>query len=170
MLRYTSRFVFGAALLALAAATPAAAQSRVQVGQLDCHSPGSVSFVVGSVTDFECVFHPAVGHPHRYIATIRRFGVDLGMSGQVALTWLVFAPTTHVAYGALDGSYVGASAGASVGVGLAANALTGGYDSSIGLQPLSVSGGTGLNIAAGVAGMELRPEGPVYLGHRHHHT
>jgi hypothetical protein len=168
MLRYTSRFVFGAALLALAAATPAAAQSRVQVGQLECRSPGSVSFVVGSVTDFECIFHPAVGRPHRYIATIRRFGVDIGMSGQVFLNWLVFAPSTHVGYGALAGSYVGPSAGASVGVGLSANALGGGSDNSIGLQPISVGGGTGLNIAAGVAGMELRPEGPVYHHRRHY--
>jgi hypothetical protein len=169
MLRYTSRFVFGAALLALAAATPAAAQSRVQVGTLECRSPGSVSFVVGSVTDFECVFHPSIGRPHHYVATIRRFGVDLGMSNQVFLNWLVFAPSAHVGYGALAGDYVGPSAGASVGVGLSANALGGGSDNTIGLQPISVGGGTGLNIAAGVAGMQLRPEGPVYLGHHHHH-
>ena len=161
-------FMFVAVLFAFMASTftPEAAQASVQVGALECHGPGSVSFVVGSVNDFGCVFRSEGSHPERYVATIRRYGVDLGVSGNSLLTWLVFAPTRHVGYGALSGTYVGPSAGAAVGVGLSANALVGGSGDSFSLQPLSVGGGTGLNVAAGVAGLELRP---AYLPHRRHH-
>jgi hypothetical protein len=166
MLRNWPRFTSAVVFFALASAAPAAAQSRVQVGVLDCRGSGAVSFVVGSVNSFGCVFRPDGGPPERYVATIRRFGVDLGISGNSVLTWLVFAPTQQVGYGALSGTYVGASAGAAVGVGVTANALVGGSDNSFSLQPLSVSGGTGLNVAAGVAGLELRP---AYLPHLHRH-
>jgi hypothetical protein len=40
--------------------------------------------------------------------------------------------------------------------GVGANALVGGSNRSVALQPLSVSGQVGLNIAAGVAGLDLR--------------
>ncbi len=92
MFRFKVRFAFAAALFALAAATPAAAQTRAQVGVLECRGFGAVSFVVGSVNDFGCIFKPAAGRPQRYLATIRRFGVDLGVSGQSVLTWLLHAP------------------------------------------------------------------------------
>ena len=48
-LRSSCRFIFVSLLLALATIAPAAAQSRVQAGLLDCSGPGSVSFVVGSI-------------------------------------------------------------------------------------------------------------------------
>lgn len=166
MLRNWLRFTSAVVLFALAASAPAAAQSRVQAGVLECRSAGAVSFVVGSVNNFGCVFRPEGDHPQRYVATIRRYGVDLGVSGQSVLTWLVFAPSSAVGYGALSGVYVGASAGVAVGVGLTANALVGGSQNAFSLQPLSVAGGTGLNVAAGVAGLELRP---AYLPHRRRH-
>jgi len=168
MFRHRSRFAFAAALFTLAAATPAAAQSRVQVGVLECRGNGAVSFIIGSVNDFACVFRPGAGRPHRYLATIRRFGVDLGVSGQSVLTWLVFAPSQHVGYGALAGTYVGPSAGVAVGVGLSGNALVGGSNNTFGLQPVSIGGGTGLNVAAGIAGLELTPARPEHVHRRHH--
>jgi hypothetical protein len=170
MLRNWPRFTIAVVLFALSAAAPAAAQSRVQVGVLDCRGAGGVSFVVGSVNNLGCEFRPNGGYPQRYVATIRRYGVDLGISGNSVLTWLVFAPSRDVGYGVLSGTYVGASAGAAVGVGVTANALVGGSDNSFNLQPLSVAGGTGLNVAAGVAGLELRPAFlPPHHHHRHHH-
>ena len=51
----------------------------------------------------------------------------------------------------------GVTAGGAVGVGAGANALVGGSDRSIALQPISVEGLTGLNVAAGVASITLRP-------------
>jgi hypothetical protein len=166
MLRNWPRFTSAVVLFVLAAAAPAVAQSRVQVGVLECRGVGAVSFVVGSINNLGCVFRAEGGHPERYVATIRRYGVDLGVSGHSVLTWLVFAPSRQVGYGALSGTYVGPSAGAAIGVGLTANVLVGGSDNAFGLQPLSVAGGTGLNVAAGVAGLELRP---AYLPHRRHH-
>ena len=71
------------------------------------------------------------------------------------MVWTVIAPTANLAPGALAGRYGGATAGATVGVGLAANALVGGSHRSIALQPLSIEGNQGLNIAAGVAEVTL---------------
>ena len=169
--RSSCRFIFVALLLAFATVAPAAAQSRVQVGVLECEGPGSVSFVVGSINQFDCIFRRDVGPPDTYVATIRRYGVDVGFSRATALRWVVFAPSQAVGYGALSGTYIGPSAGAAVGVGLNANVLVGGSYNSFALQPLSFAGQIGLNVAAGVADLELVPAGR-YLGrrhHRHHH-
>ena len=51
-----------------------------------------------------------------------------------------------------------ATAGATFGIGLGANVLVGGLDKSVALQPLSVQGNTGLNIAAGVGVISLKFE------------
>ena len=71
------------------------------------------------------------------------------------MVWAVYAPTSRPA-GALAGTYGGASAEATVGAGLGANVLVGGSNRTIQLQPLSVQGQTGLNIAPGVSGIDLR--------------
>ncbi len=72
------------------------------------------------------------------------------------MVWAVYAPSTGV-FGALAGTYAGATAEATVAVGLGANVLVGGSNRTVALQPLSVTGQTGLNLAAGVAALELRP-------------
>ena len=141
----------------IASISPAMAQSRVEVGMLECRGQ-STSFVVGSVTDLSCVFRPSgtnITDPYR--ATIRRVGVDIATPQQVAVAWAVFAPTGRIGYGDLAGNYGGAGASASVGVGVGANALVGGSGNTIALQPVSLQGQTGLGVAAGVAGLELRP-------------
>ena len=58
--------------------------------------------------------------------------------------------------GLLAGHYGGATASATVGLGLGGNVLVGGMDASIALQPLSIEGTTGLNVAAGVAAVDLK--------------
>jgi len=145
------------ALLGLAAAAPASAQSGVRVGMLNCVGPGSTSYIIGSVTAMHCVFEPsATRRPERYVATVRRFGVDLGATGQNALAWAVFAPTQQLARGSLAGAYGGVTGGAVVGIGASANVLIGGSNNTFALQPVSVQSATGLNVAAGIAGLELR--------------
>ena len=67
------------------------------------------------------------------------------------MVWSVYAPTNR-RYGALAGHYAGASAEATVGAGVGANALIGGSNRTVTLQPVSVQGQTGLNLAVGVAG------------------
>ena len=53
------------------------------------------------------------------------------------------------------GSYGGVTASATAVVGAGANLLVGGTGNAISLQPLSIEGNTGLNVAAGVAGLTL---------------
>ena len=150
-----SAAVIGAA--SLGAAVPASAEARVQVGVLRCKIVGGVGFVVGSSRDIACHFAPAGrGHSERYAGTIDRFGIDIGATRKTTIVWGVFAPTNQMRPGALEGTYVGASAEATVGVGVGANALVGGFDRSITLNPISVQTQTGANIAAGVAGLKLR--------------
>ena len=130
---------------------------RVQVGILECRGGASIGFVVGSVTNLGCVLR-ADGMPEdRYVATIRKVGLDLGITQETALAWGVYAPVARLGPGDLAGDYAGAQGSASVGVGLGGNVLVGGSANSIALQPLSVQGQVGLNVAAGLESLELRP-------------
>jgi hypothetical protein len=140
----------------VASASSAMAQSRVEVGMLECRG-STTSFVVGSVTDLGCTFKPASGGPvEPYHATLRRAGVDLGFNQQIVVAWAVWAPSSGNPRRDLSGNYGGGAASATVGVGLGANALIGGSGNTIALQPLSGQAQTGLSVAAGVAGLELR--------------
>jgi hypothetical protein len=130
---------------------------RVQIGVLECRGGASIGFVVGSVTNLGCVLR-AEGMPEdRYVATIRKVGLDLGITQESALAWGVFAPSVRLGPGALSGNYAGVQGSAAIGVGLGGNVLVGGSDNSIALQPLSVQGQVGLSIAAGLESLELRP-------------
>ncbi|MGO4525754.1 DUF992 domain-containing protein [Microvirga sp. 2MCAF35] len=147
-----------AALAALAAfgATEAQAQNRGRVGVLSCSVSGGIGLIVTSQKTTLCTFNPRRGRPERYVGAIRRFGLDIGATRRGILTWAVFSRGS-VAPGSLAGSYVGGTAEATAGAGVGANVLVGGSNRSISLQPLSVSGQTGLNFALGVADFELRP-------------
>jgi hypothetical protein len=107
-----------------------------------------------------CTYAPNSGTPETYTGEIQQYGVNLGFIERGIITWVVVAPTTRVEPGSLAGNYGGVAAGAALGYGLGANALFGGSNSQFGLQPLSVEGQQGLNIAAGVAGMNLRSTRP----------
>ncbi|HZU89478.1 MAG TPA: DUF992 domain-containing protein [Stellaceae bacterium] len=144
-------------LLALpATAPPARAQGGVQVGVLTCNVSAGWGFVFGSTRRLRCTFAPRPGYAEHYIGTISKFGVDIGYLQGAVMVWGVVAPTTRLAPGSLAGNYVGVSGGASVGVGATANVLVGGSRRSITLQPVSIQGNSGLNVAAGVAAMTLR--------------
>jgi hypothetical protein len=140
---------------ALAAATPADARSGVKIGSLNCRIEGGVGLILGSSRRMACRYHPASGgRPEAYVGKISRLGIDIGVTTKAYMTWAVFAPG-RVKRGALAGSYGGASAEATVGVGLGANVLVGGFRKTIALQPVSIQGQEGLNIAAGIAGLSL---------------
>jgi hypothetical protein len=165
----------GIAIAALAASiASASALPPVRAGILQCQGGQNVGFVVGSVTSLECVFQSEGRRPEPYIATVRRYGLDIGFTDQTRFSWAVNAPTGRVGRGDLAGNYGGVGANASVGVGGGGNFLVGGPQNSYALQPLSVQGQTGLNVAAGVADIELQPfrfarGGPVRRMHRHRH-
>jgi hypothetical protein len=140
--------------LALVAAPAQAAPHGVKVGTLTCNVASGWGFVFGSSKDLHCVFR-GNGHHDHYSGSISKFGVDIGYTEGGVLVWGVVAPTSDVRAGALEGDYAGATASATVGVGLGANVLVGGLDKSIALQPLSVEGNKGLNVAAGIGAISL---------------
>ncbi len=130
---------------------------RVQVGILECRGGASIGFIVGSVTNLGCVLRADGALEDRYIATIRKVGLDIGLTEESALAWGVYAPVARLGPGDLSGNYAGVQGSASIGVGVGGNVLVGGSANSIALQPLSVQGQVGLNVAAGLESLELRP-------------
>ncbi len=143
-----------AVLTLLAAPQAASSQNAVEVGLLSCTVDGGIGFIIGSSKGMLCKFEQ-VGNVERYSGNIRKFGLDIGVTGKSYIAWAVFAPRTNLQPGVLAGSYGGASAEATAGVGVGANALVG-ANNSITLQPVSVQAQTGLNVAAGIASMTLR--------------
>lgn len=145
-----------ASLLALGVAVvPAQAKGGVKVGMLTCNVAGGVGYLIGSSKKVDCVFQPAGGgRVEHYDGRIGKLGVDIGVTGQSVIAWVVFAPG-KVKRGALKGNYTGASAEATVIGGLGANVLIGGFRKTINLQPVSVQAQTGLNVAAGIASLHL---------------
>jgi len=145
-----------AAAFMIASVAGAHAQ-RMRVGVLECRGGASIGFIVGSVTNLGCVLRAEGAPEDRYVATIRKVGIDLGITQESSLAWVVYAPVERIGPGDLSGDYAGAQGSASVGVGVGGNVLVGGSANSIALQPLSVQGQVGLNVAAGLASLELRP-------------
>ena len=150
--------VIGAVALALAVVSldPAAAQ-RTRSGVLDCDVSGGFGWIIGSQKSVACVFTPDGPAPQEfYTGTITKFGLDIGATSAGRMVWGVFYDTV-AGRGALAGDYVGASGEATVAVGLGGNVLVGGSNRTVALQPLSVTGQAGLNLAVGVADLRLRP-------------
>ena len=145
----------GLAAGASAIGTPARAQGGLQVGTLTCNVASGFGFIFGASRAVNCTFSPTGGPPQHYVGAINKFGVDIGYLQGGVLVWTVVAPTANLAPGSLSGTYGGVTAGATVGVGVAANVLLGGSGNSIALQPVSIEGTTGLNVAAGIAQMTL---------------
>lgn len=141
----------------LTAGTAHAQNAKAVVGTLTCKGSGSVGAIFGSKQTLRCAFDPdGAGGVRPYTGSITRVGIDIGVTGPSTMVWTVLASTNDIPSGALDGNYAGVSADASVGVGVGANALIGGSNDSIVLQPVSVKGQTGLNLAVGVAELSLR--------------
>lgn len=154
------KFAVAAAIVAplLVLQAPAAhAQNTSQVGRLTCRLAPSIGLIVGSRQRMSCQFvTDSGGRVERYAGTITRLGLDIGFTAGGNLIWAVFSRVSGLPRGALAGSYVGASGDIALGIGFGANALIGGSHRSITLQPLSVSGQIGVNLALGVAGLRLR--------------
>ena len=154
------RYVIGAAALALAfvPADPAGAQ-RVRAGVLTCDISPGLSFVIGSEKTVACNFAPEPAGPQQvYSGSISKFGLDVGATGGGVMVCAVFTDSmAPPGPGFLAGDYFGASGQVTIAAGLGANALIGGSNNTVALQPLSVSTSVGLNFALGVAELRLRP-------------
>ena len=113
-------------------------------------------FIFSSCKDLLCTYRPS-GHPgEHYTGSANKYGAHFGYTEGGILVWGVFAPTSDLAPGALSGTYAGATADATIGVGLGANVLVGGLKKSIALQPLSTEDNQGLNVAAGIGSIALK--------------
>jgi hypothetical protein len=154
-----NRLLVGFATLALSLATATggvSAQDRIKAGTLVCDVSAGIGLLIASQKGVQCIFNPDINGPREtYTGTISKFGLDIGATSAGQMVWAVFAPSTRTP-GVLAGTYTGATAEATVAVGVGANALVGGSNRTVALQPLSITGQTGLNLAAGVASLELR--------------
>jgi Protein of unknown function (DUF992) len=154
------RNAFAAACLVAAALAPTVAAdaqpARIQVGSLNCSMSSSVGLIVTSARNVNCIFHTDNVPDEAYVGRMTTIGLDLGVTSGGVIVWAVFANTNRYA-GMLAGNYAGATAEASIALGLGANVLVGGSNQSVALQPLSIQGQVGFNIAAGVGELTLRP-------------
>lgn len=146
----------GAVLGAVGAVPQASAGKLLEIGMLKCEVDASVGMVVTSTRDLQCRFEPSdQAAVEDYSGTLSRVGIDIGKTDSARLVWAVLASNYSDANGKLTGSYGGVSAQATLGYGLGANVLVGGFEKSIMLQPVSVTAQQGIDVAIGVASLNL---------------
>jgi Protein of unknown function (DUF992) len=139
------------AVVATAHPGPALTIERTKVGTLFCDISAGIGLIVTSKKNLTCMFMPSQHGPREvYSGTISKYGLDLGVTAGGEMIWAVYV-SSKKRFGALAGQYSG------VGAGLGANLLVGGSDRTVTLQPVSVQSQDGLNLAVGVAGIDLRP-------------
>lgn len=140
--------------LGVAIGEPVASQ-EVRAGVLTCDVSAGTGLIHGSHKLISCSFSPDVaGRREDYDGSITKYGLDLGLTGGGRMVWVVLINTV-AGPGFLAGDYFGVSGEATLGAGVGANVLLGGSNRTISLQPISVSGQTGFNLAVGVAALQL---------------
>jgi hypothetical protein len=155
MTPFAKSTVLAAAMAGTMLAAMPAAEARVKTGTLVCNVAAGIGLIITSKKAMACTFKDTRGRREVYAGTITKFGLDIGATSRGTIIWAVFEPTSH-RRNSLGGNYIGATAEATLVAGLGANVLVGGSQDSVALQPLSVSGQTGLNLAAGVGSINLQ--------------
>jgi len=143
--------------LTLMAMPPVAQQPYSRTGMLSCSLAPTIGLIVGSYQAMRCEFRPERGVPEYYSGTMNRIGLDLGITAGGQMAWAVFINAQGPVRGILSGTYVGGSGDIALGIGVGANVLLGGNNRSVALQPISLEGQVGLNLALGIANLQLRP-------------
>ena len=144
------------AIFLCASSVQAQEKATVRAGYLTCHVASGWGFVFGSSRDVKCAYARDKDYTEYYTGSITKFGADIGYLSSAVMLWAVVAPTSSLDPGALAGHYGGATASVALGVGAGANVLVGGFKKSIALQPVSIEGQNGLNVAAGIAQLSLK--------------
>jgi hypothetical protein len=149
-----------AVMIAIALCTPSAHAEEhkiaVRAGYLTCHVASGWGFIFGSSREVKCAYTLDKNYTEYYTGSITKWGADVGYLSSAVMLWAVVAPTTNLGEGALAGHYGGATASVALGIGAGANVLVGGFKKSIALQPVSIEGQNGLNVAAGIAELTLK--------------
>ena len=156
-LKNCTRYLAGGILLTLLAGPTTAQQQYSRSGVLSCAMAPTIGLIVGSRQTMTCQFKSDRGPTERYAGVINRIGLDLGVTAGGAMEWAVMTSAEVPAQGGLAGNYVGGSGDISLGVGVGANVMFGGSNKSVALQPVSVEGQVGINLALGIASLQLRP-------------
>ncbi len=131
-------------------------KARVEVGALTCGIYAKTNFIIGAKKEVDCDFTTLSGKVvASYGGEIKKFGLNLGDAKKAVIKWVVLAPTSQIKSSSLNGTYVGVAADVALGLGGGAKVLVGGSGDTITLQPVSVQAQRGLNIAVGVAEMNL---------------
>ncbi|POF32822.1 DUF992 domain-containing protein [Roseibium marinum] len=150
--------ILAAAAVAMTVSAVSAEVDGTKLGVLECEVEGGIGFLVGSSKKLQCTFTGQDDSTESYSGAINKIGLDFGITGKSYIKWVVFTPAgSEIGKFALSGSYGGVSTGLSLGIGLGANALVGGQEKNIGLQPFSVEGQTGLNVALAITTINLEP-------------
>jgi len=167
-MRRSSITGFAVAILAMTLSANSNAQEAkksvkplAHIGFLSCHVASGWGLVFGSSRKLRCTYSPAdKSKPsEQYTGSISRFGTDIGYVQSGVILWSVYAPETQATTnpGLLAGRYQGQTASATVGTGVGLkNAMVGGPARSIELHLVSIEGSDGLNLAAGVATIDLK--------------
>lgn len=154
-MKHVMTTIIASALVIAATTSLASAQERVQVGTMVCNTSAGIGAIIGSREALNCNFTPSTPGPIQfYSGTITKLGPDIGATSRGVIVWLVYAPTSG-RVGALAGDYAGVGADVTLGAGLGANVLVGGSNRTIALQPVSVQGQMGLNLAVGFEDLHL---------------
>ncbi len=169
MRKFTTSVLATVSALTLGAAAYAAGSEandeagRIEVGLLECDLIAEDNNIVVSDQTYVCTFDPAESgySDETYHAHFSKVGVDLSNTEESSIAWAVFAPAEKFKTGVLEGEYGGVSADAALGVGVGAKALLGGFEDSIALQPVSVSGEKGVGVSLAVESLSLEFGGDV---------
>jgi hypothetical protein len=111
-----------------------------------------------STHDLNCTFsglnkNGPIAH---YTGKINRYGLDIGFTQNAVILWGVVSTSDKFTPGDLAGKYGGLTAQIGWAGGLGAHVLFGGTKRGFALQPISIEGFNGANLAAGIAEIELR--------------
>ncbi|MGJ5178642.1 DUF992 domain-containing protein [Bradyrhizobium oligotrophicum] len=138
------------------------ANRPMRAGVLECEGRRTSGRLVMSQARLRCVFRSQGRQPERYVAKVRRYGLDLGLTDETRMAWVVNAPVNDFGRSELRGRYGGLAANAAALVGFGGSFLVRDTDRAAALQPISLQGQTGLNLAAGITEVELVPLLPMH--------
>jgi len=153
------RMAAATVLAGLTALASAQERNHVRVGTLRCVEAYGWDLVFSSSHDLKCVFSGVERRAKhvRFTGEIKRYGVDIGFQENAVILWAVTSASGKFTPGAIAGKYAGATAEAAWAVGLGVNVLVGGSRRGVALQPISIEGFDAVNLAAGLAEVELKP-------------
>jgi len=130
-----------------------------ELGTLTCKTvPNSgLSLIIHSTEDVTCTFKGSAGgaEEHYKGETGVGLGFDVFVNRETTMVYSVMVVNTKAGNHQLAGKYFGGGGSATVGAGVGAQALIGGGEKNVSLQPLALSGSTGGGVSGGVTYLYL---------------